>query len=82
LNKIKTTIINYEEFTSIDFKPPSVYFIKNALNEYIFYHTKDRATAQEESNKEYGSGHYKVCAAKIAKNRKDLTCTGTATRKK
>lgn len=82
MSKVRVTEVSYEQFTDIEFKPPSSFFIKNALGEYVYFHTRSRDVAQEECDKIYGKGHYRIGASKLSKPKGDLTVTGTATRKK
>jgi len=83
--EIKITVVSFTEFEDMDFKAPSTFFIKNALNEYLFIHTSTRSVAQEWSDENYGAGHYKVIAAREQKTKSrmeggGLSCHGTATR--
>lgn len=81
--ELKTTVVSYEDFTSIDFEPPSTFFYKNALGEMIFIHTSKREVAQDYVDEVTGvKGKYRVVASKIQKgNGRELTCTGVATKK-
>lgn len=78
---MKVTVLSFDEVTAIDFTPPATFFIVNALGDYIFVHTRDRAAAQAHIDEEYGKGKYAVKASKLQQSKGALTCTGTATRK-
>lgn len=85
--ELKVTIVSYEEFSDYLFQPPATYFFKNALGEIIFLHSSKREVCQAYIDDHYGPGKYKVIAAKVQKTRPksesgELSCTGTATRKK
>lgn len=82
MSKVKITEVSFGEFTDIEFKPPSSFYIRDCLGVYNFFHTKDRSLAQETVNSIYGVGHYTVIAAKIIKSKGELSVTGTASRRK
>lgn len=84
--KQKITIVEFEEYAMIDFKPPSTFYIRNSLGQFVYIHTSSRATAQEWVDENYGKGRYTVNASKIQKTKSKqegggYTCTGVATRK-
>lgn len=66
--KKEVIVVDYETFSSDEFKPPYKFYIKNCFGEYVFIYGKDRTKAQEEADLLYGKGHYKVVAAKQAKS--------------
>lgn len=83
----KVTIVDYQTFTDYLFIPPSTFYIQNALGEYWFVHTASRQVAQEYVDSVYGKGRYTVVASKLQKTVSksesgELSCRGTATRKK
>lgn len=85
--ELKITVVTYEEFSDYLFQPPATYFFKNALGEIIFLHSSKREVCQQYIDDNYGVGKYKVIAAKTQKTKPksesgELSCTGTATRKK
>ena len=43
MSKWKTTVITFEEFTDLEFKAPSAFYLRNSLGEYVCFHTRDRA---------------------------------------
>lgn len=65
---MKTTLVSYEEFTALDFKDPSTFYIKLATGEYLFIHTRDRAAAHQYVNDEYG-GRYTLRSGKLSKTK-------------
>lgn len=85
--KLKITDVTFDEFTDIDFTPPSTFFIRGATGDYYFIHTAKRAVAQDWVDENFGKGRYTVVASKLQKTKTksesgSYSCTGTATRKK
>jgi hypothetical protein len=78
---VRITIVSYERFTDIEFEPPATFFTRSAMGSYYFYHTRDRAKAQEACDEVFGKGHYTVNTSKVQKGKGALTCTGTQTRR-
>lgn len=84
--ELKITIVSYEEFTDIDFSPPSTWFFCNALGEYIFIHTSKRNVAQEWVDEYSGvKGKYRVIPTRDQKTKSRMESGGcsvvaTATR--
>lgn len=82
---IKIITVTYQEYTDIDFTDPATYFIVDALQNYIYFCTRDRVKAQEKCNEMYGVGKYTVKASKLVKTKSKLESGGmsvvaTATR--
>ena len=73
---MKKIVISYEAFTSIDFLPPSNFYIKDAMQNYIFYSSRDRQKVQQEVDDEFGKGHYKVNASKMGKAPESQSAVG------
>lgn len=85
--ELKVTVVDYQTFTDYLFNPPSTFYIQNAMGEYIFVHTASRQVAQEYIDSVYGKSRYTVVASKLQKTVSksesgELSCRGTATRKK
>lgn len=49
----------------IDFIPPSKFYIRNAMGNYLFIRKRKREDAQAIVDGLYGKGHYRICAAHI-----------------
>lgn len=79
----KITVMTYEEVSVFGFEAPATFFIVNALGQYIFIHTRDRAKAQSYIDSEYGKGKYTVKTAKMAQKSGagDVTARGYNTRR-
>lgn len=86
--ELKITVVSFEEFGDIDFVPPSTFFYKNAMGDFTFIHTSSRLKAQEYVDEVTGvKNKYLVIASKLQKTKVknesgELSCRGTATRKK
>jgi len=57
--------VNYNEATSLDFKPPCTFYIKDAMDDFVFIKSRNRKVAQELINNEYGRGKYTVSSSKL-----------------
>lgn len=83
---IKVSIITYEQYTDYEYIDVANYFIVSALQEYVYFHTNDRAAAQAKCNEMFGIGKYSVKASRITKTKSKsesggLSATGTSTRR-
>lgn len=83
--ELKVTVITLQEFSDPDFNPPSTWFFKDALGQYIFVHTSKRAVVQDYIDANYGKGKYSPIPTKDQKTKSrmesgGLSCMGTATR--
>lgn len=86
MTDLKVTVISYEEFTSIEFTPPSTFYVMSATQDYYFFHTSKRDVAQAEADELFGKGRYTVKASKMQKTKSKLesgglSCSGTSTRR-
>ena len=59
---IKHTLI---EATDLDFIPPTPWYVRDALDDFVFIKTRDRRKAQEIVNDIYGVGKYRVASSKL-----------------
>lgn len=74
--EVKTTVVSYEEFTSIDFTPPSTFYVMSATQDYYFFHTSKRDVAQAEADELFGKGRYTVKASKMQKTKSKMESGG------
>lgn len=85
VDKQKVTVVSYADFAKWEFIPPATFFIKDAMGDYIFIHTAQRAVAQEWVDKEYGKGRYSVNTSRLQKGKPlgedSKPAFGTATRR-
>ena len=79
----KITVMTYEEVSVFGFEAPATFFIVNALGQYIFIHTRDRAKAQKYVDSEYGKGKYTVKTAKMSmkSGKGEVTASGYNSRR-
>lgn len=78
---IRYTVVSYAEYTDIDFEPPATFYVRSAMGDYYFFHTRDRAKAQAACDEMFGAGRYTVHSSKIQRGKGTLTCTGTQTKR-
>jgi uncharacterized protein (DUF427 family) len=58
--EMETFYIPCEDHNMDDFKPPSRFYIINALGDAVYFKTNSRVRAQEEADKQYSKGKYAV----------------------
>jgi hypothetical protein len=61
-NELTVQYVSEEDRLSGDFKPPSQFFIVNALGEGVYFHTRSRAKAQQVCDEIFNKGKYLVRA--------------------
>lgn len=69
-------IIEFEEFTDLEFREVSNFFVKNCLGQRVYFLTRSRETAQMTSDEMFGVGHYRVSSGKMQKNSGTNTVRG------
>lgn len=79
--ELKVTVVTYEEFTNIDFIPPSSFFFKDAMGNMNFLHSSKREVCQQWIDYNYGKNKYKAIASKIQKGNGNVNASGTNSRK-
>lgn len=57
--------VNYNEATSLDFTPPTGYYIRDAMDDFVFIKSRSRKVAQQLVNAEYGDRKYTVSSSKL-----------------
>lgn len=57
--------VSYKDATSLDFNPPTVYYIRDALGDFVFIKSRSRKVAQQLVNDEYGTRKYTVSSSKL-----------------
>ncbi len=78
---VRYSVVDYGQFTDIDFQPPATFFSRSAMGDYYFWHTRERQKAQAACDELFGIGRYTVHTSKMQKGRGELTCRGTQTRR-
>ncbi len=72
MGKIKITTVS----DIYGIKEPSNYFIRDADGNRVYFHCNSRNKAQEEADKIYGKGKYKVRCSVPEPQKKPLTARG------
>jgi len=67
--------LTFEEFTDDEYRKPSNFYVMDALQNYVFFHTRDRLIAQEWCDKIY-DGAYTVNASKMGKKSDSESAVG------
>lgn len=55
----------FSEATELDFTPPTLWYVRDALDNIVFIKSRDRRKAQEIINSVYGVGKYRVASSKL-----------------
>ena len=76
MTKPKITVISFYEFTDDQFIKPSNFYIKNALGEYVFFHSRSRDIAQQTCDDMYGKGQYTMNASRMSKSPDSQSAVG------
>lgn len=85
---IETVTVPYELFSDYEFMPPGLFFIRIATGDFVFYKTSDRIKAQKQIDDDFPpKGKYSAIPSRTMSTKSklesgDLSCRGTATRKK
>jgi hypothetical protein len=58
--EIESVTITTQEHDSDSFRPPSKFYIKDAMDNFVFICTRSRSDAQGWVDNEYGHGKYKI----------------------
>lgn len=77
----KITRCDLNEIDKDGFKPPAKWYFISALGDAVYIHCRDRVDAEKYITENYGKGFYKLRTSSIEKNKGDITCSGTNTRK-
>lgn len=84
--EIKISTVSYEEYTQYEYVDVATFFIVDAMQNYVYFHTSKREEAQKVCDEYYGKGKYTVKASKIQKTKSKLesglcSAYGTSTRR-
>lgn len=60
MDEKKFYYVTEDQHDADDFIPPTRYYIRDALGNYVFFRTRSRATARDLCDKWYGVGKYTV----------------------
>ena len=68
-NKLcETVVVEFEDYTDIDFREVSSYFVRNCLGQRVYFKTRSREIAQLTCDDLYGKSHYLISSGKMQKN--------------
>lgn len=62
---MRTTLVKYEDFIQPDYEDVATYYIKTAMGDFLYLHSKSRKACQDYVDNEYGKGKYTVRASKL-----------------
>jgi hypothetical protein len=82
--QIETITLSFQEYQEAkeEKKVLPKYFIVDALGQYVFVKTRDRAKAQAHIDEEYGKGKYRVRTYnQDGASREEASCIATETRR-
>ena len=84
--EIRVSVISYEQYVDYEYVDIATWFVVDAMQNYVYFHTAKRELAQQACDERYGKGKYTVKTSKIQKTKSKLesgglSCYGTATRK-
>ena len=63
-----TIVVDFDEYTSMEFREVSAYWIKNAFGQKVYFKTRSREIAIQTCDDLYGKGQYIVSSGKMQKN--------------
>ena len=74
--KVRFSVVPYEQYSEEDFNEPTKYYCVVATGDRYYYHTRDRAKAQQQCDEDWGKGKYKIRTGGMEKSDK-ITCRGS-----
>jgi hypothetical protein len=60
-------IVEFEDYTDLEFREVSNFFIKNCLGQRVYFLTRSREIAQHTSDQMFGINHYRINSGKMSK---------------
>lgn len=76
-NKLcETVVVEFEEYTDIDFREISSYFIRNCLGQRVYFKTRSREIAQATCDDMFSKGHYLISSGKLSKSPESQSAVG------
>lgn len=76
VEKIKYSVVTYEDMLEDDFKEPSSWFIVGATGDRYYFHYRDRDKAQNACDELLGKSKYLIRTNKTVKSKGDATAKG------
>jgi hypothetical protein len=69
-------VVDFEDYTDMEFKEISSFWIKNCLGQKVYFKTRSREIAIGVCDQLYGVGFYQVSSGKMGKNSGTNTVRG------
>lgn len=69
-------VVDFDQYTSMDFREVSAFWIKNAFNQKVYFKTRSRGVAQTTCDEMYSKGHYQVSSGKMGKKPESQSAVG------
>ena len=69
---IRVSVVTFEEYSDYEYIDPATFFVVDAMQNYVYFHTAKRQLAQEKCDSMYGKGKYIVKASKMQKTKSKL----------
>lgn len=67
--EIRVSVISYEQYTDYEYVEVATWFVVDAMQNYVYFHTSKREAAQAACDERYGKGKYTVKTSKIQKTK-------------
>ena len=75
-NLCEIQVVDFEEYTDLDFREVSSFWIKNCLGQRVYFKTRSRETATLTCDELYGKNFYKVNSGKLEKKSSTESAVG------
>jgi hypothetical protein len=69
-------VVEFEQYTDMDYREVSAFWIKNALGQKVYFKTRSREVATQTCDEMYGKGHYQVSSGKMGKKPDNESAVG------
>lgn len=66
-------IIDFEDYTDLEFREVSNFFVKNCLGQRVYFLTRSREIAQMTNSVLFGEGFYSLSSGKVIKSSRENT---------
>lgn len=76
VEKIKYSVVAYQDTLEEEFKEPSTWFVVGATGDRYYFHYRTRDKAQTACNELMGLGKYKIRTDKTVKPKGNVTASG------
>jgi hypothetical protein len=69
-------VVDFEQYTDMDYREVSSFWIKNCLGQKVYFKTRSREVAVYTCDQLYGKGHYQVSSGKMGKKSDNESAVG------